>query len=69
MPLFDMSPNIQETEAASRKRSHDEYAEGAVKMDVDASVTPRKEPVISASVDEADRKSFPREKPPLRPPF
>ncbi|KAK8112165.1 chromatin assembly-1 protein [Apiospora kogelbergensis] len=54
MPLFDMSPNIQETEAASRKRSHDEYAEGAVKMDVDASVTPRKEPVISASVDEAD---------------
>ncbi|KAK8004188.1 hypothetical protein PG989_003907 [Apiospora arundinis] len=55
MPLFDMSPNIQESEAASRKRSHDEYAEGHVKVDVDASATPRKESVVSASVDEPDQ--------------
>lgn len=61
MPLFDMSPNIRETEAASRKRSHDEYAEAAVNVDVAASaVTPVKEARISASVDDkADRKSFP----------
>ncbi|KAK8113279.1 hypothetical protein PG984_013805 [Apiospora sp. TS-2023a] len=53
-----MSPNIQETEAASRKRSHDEYAEGAVDVAVAASaVTPVKEPIVSsASVDaEADQ--------------
>ncbi|KAK7963658.1 hypothetical protein PG988_010632 [Apiospora saccharicola] len=53
-----MSPNIQETEAASRKRSHDEYAEGAVDVAVAASaVTPGKEPIVSsASVDaEADQ--------------
>ncbi|KAK8066545.1 hypothetical protein PG997_013292 [Apiospora hydei] len=52
MPLFDMSPNVQQSEAASRKRSHDEYAEAAVKVDVDAAVTPAKEPISSASVDE-----------------
>lgn len=64
MPLFDMSPNVKETEAASRKRSHDEYAEGAVISDVAASAaTPVKEPIIPASVDdEADRKSFLQDK-------
>ncbi|KAK8013016.1 hypothetical protein PG991_010391 [Apiospora marii] len=55
-----MSPNIQETEAASRKRSHDEYAEGAVDVEVAAAAsaaTPVKEPIISASVvdEEADQ--------------
>ncbi|KAH9904713.1 chromatin assembly factor 1 subunit A-domain-containing protein [Xylariomycetidae sp. FL2044] len=29
MPLFSMSPNIQESESASRKRTHDEYVDGA----------------------------------------
>ncbi|KAK8040833.1 hypothetical protein PG994_013840 [Apiospora phragmitis] len=50
-----MSPNIQESEAASRKRSHDEYAEGAVEVDVHAATTPVKEPIVSASVNELDQ--------------
>lgn len=33
MPLFEMSPNIQETEPAGRKRSHDEYTDDVVKME------------------------------------
>ncbi|KND93535.1 Chromatin assembly factor 1 subunit rlf2 [Tolypocladium ophioglossoides CBS 100239] len=36
MPLLQMNPNIQETESAGRKRSHDEFAGDLVKMDVDA---------------------------------
>lgn len=36
MPLFQMDPNIQETESAGRKRSHDEFAGDLVKMDMDA---------------------------------
>jgi chromatin assembly factor 1 subunit A len=26
MPLYELSPNIQESEATGRKRSHDEFA-------------------------------------------
>lgn len=32
MPLFDMSPNIQESEAAGRKRSHDQFTEAAFQV-------------------------------------
>lgn len=32
MPLVEMSPNIQESENGSRKRSHDEYAEAVVDL-------------------------------------
>lgn len=33
MPLFEMSPNVQERETLGRKRSHDEYADDAVKTE------------------------------------
>jgi hypothetical protein len=33
MPLLDMSPNIQESDLASRKRSHDLFAETTSKKD------------------------------------
>ncbi|KAG5997605.1 hypothetical protein E4U43_002597 [Claviceps pusilla] len=38
MPLFEMSPNVQDMDSAGRKRSHDEYAGDLVKVvdDVDA---------------------------------
>jgi hypothetical protein len=36
MPLFDMSLNIEESEAAGRKRSHDQFT-GVVKESEDAS--------------------------------
>ena len=33
MALFEMSPNIQESETTSRKRSHDEFAVDGVKVE------------------------------------
>jgi chromatin assembly factor 1 subunit A len=33
MPLFEMSPNILETEATGRKRSHEEYAGDTVMIE------------------------------------
>jgi hypothetical protein len=33
MPLLEMSPNIQESEAMCRKRSHDEFAVDVVKIE------------------------------------
>lgn len=42
MPLFEMSPNVQEIDSVGRKRSHDEYAGDAVKVVDDADAkTPR----------------------------
>lgn len=42
MPLLEMSPNIQESEASSRKRSHDEFA-GDGKHEEKPPATPRME--------------------------
>lgn len=36
MPLFEMSANVQEPDSVGRKRSHDEFSDDAVKMDVPA---------------------------------
>lgn len=33
MPLFDMSPNIQESESSSRKRSHDQFSETTLNVE------------------------------------
>lgn len=30
MPLFEMSPNVKEPESVTRKRSHDEFADGLI---------------------------------------
>ncbi|KAI0011082.1 chromatin assembly factor 1 subunit A-domain-containing protein [Xylariaceae sp. FL0662B] len=37
MPLFALSPNIQESETASRKRTHDEYVDAPIQLAVDDS--------------------------------
>ncbi|KAG6002472.1 hypothetical protein E4U21_003038 [Claviceps maximensis] len=49
MPLFEMSPNVQDIDSAGRKRSHDEYAGDLVKVvdDVDLD-TPKPTPSRSA---------------------
>lgn len=33
MPLIEMSPNIQESEAIGRKRSHEEFTDDVVKVE------------------------------------
>lgn len=33
MPLFEMSPNVQETKAGGRKRCHGEFAADMMKVD------------------------------------
>ncbi|KAI5918927.1 chromatin assembly factor 1 subunit A-domain-containing protein [Camillea tinctor] len=36
MPLFPISPNVQESETASRKRTHDEFVDGAFEVAIDS---------------------------------
>ncbi|KAI0124237.1 chromatin assembly factor 1 subunit A-domain-containing protein [Xylariales sp. AK1849] len=54
MPLFDMSTNVQESEVASRKRSHKEFVEGAIRIDSAANASENlglsKDAIMSASV-------------------
>ncbi|KAI1084121.1 hypothetical protein F5B20DRAFT_284801 [Whalleya microplaca] len=39
MPLFAFSPNIQESETASRKRTHDEYLDAPIQLAIDDSLS------------------------------
>lgn len=52
MPLIEMSPNIQESEAMGRKRSHEEFTDDVVKVegveDTKVSVTGKTQPTIDS---------------------
>ncbi|POR36756.1 Chromatin assembly factor 1 subunit rlf2 [Tolypocladium paradoxum] len=63
MPLFQMDPNIQETESAGRKRSHDEFAGDLVKMDVDADT--KMSGAVLPPISQYGMRSSPRDSPAL----
>ncbi|KAF5025965.1 hypothetical protein F66182_1933 [Fusarium sp. NRRL 66182] len=52
MPLFELSPNIQESEATSRKRSHDDFANESTGVEVSADA---KRPSSPSSQPNAER--------------
>lgn len=63
-PLAEMSPNISESEASGRKRSHDEFDDGAIRLGEEpeakrpsknvslqsASITCESDPAIALSI-------------------
>lgn len=49
MPLLEMSPNIQETELAGRKRSHEEFADESIKIESSDNKGPVTGPIQQSS--------------------
>ena len=55
-PLAEMSPNIQESEAVGRKRSHDEYTDGLVKLSSESEAK-RPSSGVAPKIADVDRES------------